>query len=430
MRPGETGLTLRAVLDTLNAHLREVLGVTRTQSTGLQAAYFGVGYFLFSPVAGEVLRRRGYKFTIIMGLVLYSTGAILFWPVARESMKPDANKQGIFGGFVVLTALTACGLASLEVSANSYITFMPPQGVSVLRLQLSQGFNGIGSFAGPLIASKYFFSDEHSNDLGNVQWVYLAVSAVGFALAFVFLLVRLPEVHEKDLVADPSVPRKPLWKETRMMSAVVAQFMYVGAQVMLASFFLFLTDYAGIDRALGSQLLSYSLIMFTVGRFISVGLMLIWPGTVVLFGYTVIALVFSILTAALDGMTGVVMLMLVMFFESCIYPCIFALGTAGLGQNSRRGGSMIVMGVVGGAVFPPAQGAIADRWNTRVSYYLVVPCFVYIAGWAVYIWHLDGRKWSSLGRDADTDSVSSASTAVDSPGDTPINEKEAFKAEV
>lgn len=418
------------MLDTLNAHLRSVLGVTKTQSTGLQAAYFGVGYFLFSPVAGWVLKRRGYKVTIIMGLVLYSTGAILFWPVARESMKPDANKQGIFGGFVVLTALTACGLASLEVSANSYITVMPPQGVSALRLQLSQGFNGIGSFAGPLIASKYFFSDGHDDDLSNVQWVYLAVSAVGFILAFVFLLYPLPEVHEKDLVADPSEPPKPLWKETRAISAAVAQFMYVGAQVMLASFFLFLTKDAGIDDARGAQLLSYSLIMFTVGRFLSVGLMVIFPGPVVLFGYTMISLLFSILTAALPGMKGVVMLMLVMFFESCIYPCIFAMGTAGLGQNTRRGGSLIVQGVVGGAVFPPAQGAISDRWNTRVSYYLVVPCFVYIAVWAVYIWHVDGRKWTLLPNRDDASSVSSASTAVETGLETPVNEKETVKVEV
>lgn len=402
------------MLDTLNAHLREVLGVTRTESTGLQAAYFGVGYFLFSPFAGEVLRRKGYKVTIIMGLILYSTGAILFWPVARESMKADANKNGIFGGFVVLTALTACGLSSLEVSANSYITVMPPQGVSVLRLQLSQGFNGIGSFAGPLIASKYFFSDEHSKDLGNVQWVYLAVSAVGFALAVVFFLVPLPEVHEKDLTIDPSEPPKPLWKETRAISAAIAQFAYVGAQVMLASFFLFLAADAGIDHELGSQLLSYALIMFTVGRFISVALIIVFPGPLVLFGYTLIALLFSILTASLPGKTGVVMLMLVFFFESCIYPCIFAMGTAGLGRNTRRGGSMIVMGVVGGAVFPPAQGAIADRWNTRVSFYLCVPCFVYICLWALYIWHLDGRKWTSLSKDdEDVKSVSSASTAVD-----------------
>lgn len=418
------------MLDTLNAHLRSVLGVTKTQSTGLQAAYFGVGYFLFSPVAGWVLKRRGYKVTIIMGLVLYSTGAILFWPVARESMKPDANKQGIFGGFVVLTALTACGLASLEVSANSYITVMPPQGVSALRLQLSQGFNGIGSFAGPLIASKYFFSDGHDDDLSNVQWVYLAVSAVGFILAFVFLLYPLPEVHEKDLVADQSEPPKPLWKETRAISAAVAQFMYVGAQVMLASFFLFLTKDAGIDDARGAQLLSYSLIMFTVGRFLSVGLMVIFPGPVVLFGYTMISLLFSILTAALPGMKGVVMLMLVMFFESCIYPCIFAMGTAGLGQNTRRGGSLIVQGVVGGAVFPPAQGAISDRWNTRVSYYLVVPCFVYIAVWAVYIWHVDGRKWTLLPNRDDASSVSSASTAVETGLETPVNEKETVKVEV
>lgn len=421
------------MLDTLNAHLRSVLGVTRTQSTGLQAAYFGVGYFLFSPVAGWVLKRRGYKVTIIMGLVLYSTGAILFWPVARESMKPDANKQGIFGGFVVLTALTACGLASLEVSANSYITVMPPQGVSALRLQLSQGFNGIGSFAGPLIASKYFFSDGHDDDLNNVQWVYLAVSAVGFILAFVFLIYPLPEVHEDELVFDTNEPRKPLWKETRALSAAVAQFMYVGAQVMLASFFIFLAEDAGINHARGSELLSYSLIMFTIGRFLSVALMVIWPGAVVLFGYTLLSLLFTILTASLSGMTGVAMLMIVMFFESCIYPCIFAMGTAGLGQNTRRGGSLIVMGVVGGAVFPPAQMAIADRWNTRVSYFLVVPCFVYIAGWAVYIWHIDGRKMINLGKDDDSSSVSSASTAVETGLDgleTPVNEKETIKIEV
>lgn len=157
------------LLDVLNAHFRNVLKITKTQSTGLQAAYFGIGYFAFSPVAGEVLKRRGYKFTIIMGLCLYSLGAVFFWPVAKFAA--TSNPQAIFGGFVVCTAVIACGLATLEVSANSYISVMPPHNVANFRLQFSQSFNGVASFTGPLIASKYFFSGENSTSLGTVgEW--------------------------------------------------------------------------------------------------------------------------------------------------------------------------------------------------------------------------------------------------------------------
>jgi FHS family L-fucose permease-like MFS transporter len=128
---------------------------------------------------------------------VYSTGAILFWPCAKLSTQ--GNHKAIFGGFVVCTAVmfvhplhhsvlrstlipsslnSACGLATLETSANSYITVLPqckPEGAA-FRLQFSQSFNGIASFAGPFIASKYFFSGGNSNNLTNVQWVYLAVS--------------------------------------------------------------------------------------------------------------------------------------------------------------------------------------------------------------------------------------------------------------
>lgn len=211
-----------------------VLGITKTQSTGLQAAYFGIGYFFFSPIAGEVLRRRGYKFTIIMGLCLYSLGAILFWPVAKSAMT-STNYGAVFAGFVVCTGVTACGLATLEVSANSYVSVMPPISIASLRLQFSQAFNGVASFTGPLIASKYFFSDEHSKDLSSVQWVYLAVSAMGAIVAVAFFFTKLPEVSEAELEEligheGAPVPTKPIWKEIRCLTGAVAQFMYVGAQ--------------------------------------------------------------------------------------------------------------------------------------------------------------------------------------------------------
>lgn len=347
----------------------------------MQVAYFGIGYFCYSPVAGFVLRRYGYKKTILMGLTFYSTGAILFWPVAKASIT-STNKQGVFGGFVVCTAIIACGLSSLEVAANSYISVMPPLEVASLRLQLSQSFNGVASFVGPLMASKYFFSDADSTDLSSVQWVYLAVAAMGACVAIAFVCTKLPEVSEAALQAAieldemevDTTPKKPLWKETRATTGFLAQFLYVGAQVTIGSFFLnYTNENAGISDTRGSQLLSYALLLFTVGRFVGVALLSIFTAPVLLFAYGVICSIIAILIGTLHGTAGVACIMLIMFFESIMYPTIFVLGTSGLGRNTRAASALIVMGVSGGAVFPPIQGAIADQFGTRVSFYLVVP---------------------------------------------------------
>lgn len=424
------------LLDVLNKHFQNVLGITKLQSTGLQVAYFGIGYFAFSPVAGEVLKRRGYKTTILMGLALYSLGAILFWPVAK-SATTSKNSQAVFAGFVICTGVTACGLASLEVSANSYVSVMPPLEIASLRLQLSQSFNGVASFTGPLIASKYFFSEEHSNDLSTVQWVYLAVALMGVAVALAFVVTKLPEVSEELLnqtatatvglpvLAEELQPKsKPLWKESRAISGAIAQFLYVGAQVTIGAFFLFYThEVAGIADTRGSQLLSYGLILFTVGRFVAVALLAVITPAVLLFACAIIATVLVVLITTLHGMSGVACVMTIMFFESCMYPIIFTLSTANLGLNTRRAAALVVMGVSGGAVFPPMQGAIADKWDTKVSFWIVFPCFIYIALWAVYIWNLDGRQVMVIGKkapvvhDAETAYPNASATSIDKFGD-------------
>lgn len=327
----------------------------------MQVAYFGIGYFAYSPVAGEILRRKGYKTTIISGLCLYSLGAILFWPVAKSAANTK-NPQAVFGGFVVCTAVTACGLSSLEVAANSYISVMPPLSVASFRLQFSQSFNGVASFCGPFIASKYFFSDENSKDLTNVQWVYLAVAAMGACIAVAFAFTKLPEVSEAsleevyaedNLISDPaglrpnppgSPPtRRPLWKETRALTGALAQFFYVGAQVTIGAFFLNYThENAGVPDHRGSQLLSYALILFTVGRFVGAGLLSVITAPILLIIYSAICVVIAVLIGALHGYPGVAMVMLIMFFESIMYPVIFVLATSGLGRNTRRASAMVV----------------------------------------------------------------------------------------
>ncbi|KAJ6532468.1 major facilitator superfamily transporter [Mycena capillaripes] len=412
------------LLDVLNKHFQTVLGITKLQSTGLQVAYFGIGYFAYSPVAGEVLRRYGYKTAILMGLALYSLGAILFWPCAHFATTSDPH--AIFGGFVVCTAITACGLATLEVAANSYISVMPPVQVAAFRLNFSQSFNGVASFAGPFIASKYFFSGGNSSNLTNVQYVYMAVAGMGVMVALAFGVTRLPEVSEAELQATAvaladeananSKLDRPFYKQYRAIFGFVAQFMYVGAQVTIGSFFLnYVTESAGRSTADAANILSYSLIVFTVMRFVMTAVLSFVAAPVVLFVNAVIGTVLVILVSVLSGTAGMICLTLIYATMSCQYPgtftppyqltehpltsrtVIFVLGTSGLGRHTRRAASLLVMGVAGGAVFPPIQGAIADKYSTRVSYGVSAPAFAFVAFFAAYVW-LSGDRQIMLKR--------------------------------
>lgn len=208
--------------------------------------YFLGGYLLFSPVAAEILKRKGYKFTIITGLSLYSLGAVMFWPTAHFSS--PGNEKASFGGFLACTFVIACGLATLEVSANSYAVVIGDPASASPRLQFCQSWNGVASFVGPLIASKAFFSGENANNLVNVQYVYLAVACAGLAVGVMFFFAKLPEVEEQvkqrrgSIANDATIElavgndgkiigEGPIWKQYNMIFAFWAQFFYVGAQV-------------------------------------------------------------------------------------------------------------------------------------------------------------------------------------------------------
>jgi FHS family L-fucose permease-like MFS transporter len=174
-----------------------MLDISRLESTGLQVVYFGGGYLLFSPLAAEVMKRKGYKITILMGLSLYSLGAIMFWPTAHFTS--ESNKRASFGGFCACTLVIACGLATLETAANSYAVVIGDPATASARLQFCQSWNGVASFIGPLIASKFFFTGANANSLVNVQFVYLAVACAGVAIGVLFLIAKLPEVSEEML---------------------------------------------------------------------------------------------------------------------------------------------------------------------------------------------------------------------------------------
>ncbi|WKT53456.1 MFS transporter superfamily [Fusarium oxysporum f. sp. vasinfectum] len=333
--------------------------------------------------------RRGYKLTILMGLTLYSLGAVLFWPVAK-SADSNANGRAVFGGFCACTLVIACGLATLETAANSYAVVIGAPESASARLQFCQSWNGVASFIGPLIASKFFFTGENQNNLTNVQYVYLAVACAGAAVGVLFFFAKLPEVSEAVLEDDQAghVAQGSIWKQWNMWFAFGAQFCYVGAQVTIATFFInYAHENGDITTAKGSNMLSYALITFTVGRFVATGLAVIFSSEFIMVVYSCCAIALTAyVSAAPRGVASVGILIAVFFFMAPMYPTIFAMGTRNLGHHTRRAAGILVMGVSGGAVFPPVQGAIADAKGTRISYIVPTIGFVYVLGYVAVNW--------------------------------------------
>jgi FHS family L-fucose permease-like MFS transporter len=204
----------------LNSHFQQFFGITHLQTTLLQVAYFGA-YIVYSPVAGLLIRRFGYKRGgVYHGLTLYCIGALMFWPSAHFEK---------FGGFVGAAFVIASGLATLEVTANSYVTVLGTPEQAAFRLNFSQAFNGLASFCGPLIASKYFFSGGNENSLGTVQYVYLAVACLGALVMVLFFFCNLPEITDEDMEEQQAeagiVDTRGFWRP-HMIFGFFTQLMY------------------------------------------------------------------------------------------------------------------------------------------------------------------------------------------------------------
>ncbi|KAG8775384.1 hypothetical protein FRC12_001522 [Ceratobasidium sp. 428] len=378
------------LLDVSRKHFQDILGLTKLESTLLQVAYFGLGYLCFSPVAGEVLKRKGYKVTILMGLAIFSVGTILFWPCAKFASQD--NKKAVFAGFVICTGIFASGIASLEMAASSYVTCLPganPSGAA-FRLQLGQAVCGTAVLIGPFIASKWFFTGGHADNLSSVQWLYLSMSLLGVAAAIVFAISNLPETPESELEAAvqaaaqlagiTSKTNDSFFKQHRLLFGWLCQFLYVGSQVNAYSFFInYGVEVVGWSNAKSSTFFSYSLIVFLFGRFVALVFLVFFPVELMvgLCGACCTVLVCCVIS--LRGMPGFICLMLLFFFMGPLIPGNFATATKDLGRHSRRGASLMISAVAGGAIFPPIQGAIADIYGTRISYAICIPSFVYTA---------------------------------------------------
>lgn len=389
------------LLDVLNAKFQTALNITAAKAGGLQGAYFGAYFIGPLTYSGWFVRKFGYRWTFILGLLIYAVGALMFWPSAVYES---------FAGFCCSLFIVGSGLSTLETSANPFIATCGPPRLSELRLELSQSFQAVGSVVAPLLASRVFFPADTINDLSSVQWTYVGIAAFVTLLAVVFFFSPIPEVTDADMAlqAEQSSDltgyvEKPLRKQYKLFLGVAAQFCYVGAQVGVASQFIhYSIESADLQAAAASDRYAIGQSLFAIGRFAAAGLFMFVKPRYVLALFMLGIMVFQAAAIAVYGEAGFAMLAIVLFFESCIFPTIFTLAIRGLGRHTKRGSSWIVASVCGGALFPSLTGLAADKSDYHKAMAVPLAGFAISCFFAVYCntvaaKELDGFRDSKIG---------------------------------
>ncbi len=367
--------------------------ITRLQAGLIQSAFY-MGYFVLALPAGLIMRKFGYKAGILIGLCLYGIGCFLFWPAAIVSQ---------YWFFLMALFVIASGLAFLETASSPFIVQIGSPDNAEQRLNLSQAFNPLGSISAVLIGSRFIFSgielkpaeiavmqaqhryqDYLRSETLRVIVPYLVLGTV--VLLWALLIARTPFPHtgldysQATLEKDHSAP---LWKRPHFVCAVIAQFLYVGAQVGTWSYLIsYAQAYTGMAERSAGFWLTGALLAFTVGRFFSTFLLRFIPAQHLMGTYAVINTAIVTTAVLRPGWLGLGSLIAASINISTMFPTSFAFCLKGLGTHTKAGGSFIVMAIIGGAAITPIMGRVADR--TQVSNAFLVPaiCFAILAFYA------------------------------------------------
>ena len=365
-------------------HLKKACQLSDTQSAFIDSASY-IAYFLLAVPAGLFMKKHGYKGGIILGLLLFALGTFLFYPAS-------VTRSFVF--FLAALFVIASGLAFLETAANPYITVLGDPATSTQRLNFAQSFNGLAASIAPLIGGTFILSgktlttqeqqsmspgqlnDYLNHEAAAVQIPYLIIGLVVLSVAFLLYKTHLPEIVETDnsLEIEGSI-----LKEKNLMFGVLAQFFYVGAQVCISSFFIrFSERVAGLEEKSAAFFLFIALMGFMIGRFVGTALIRFIPAPKLLAMYSIINMGLLLIAVFTHGKIPVYALMGVEFFMSIMFPTIFSLGIRGLGSKTKEGSSLIIMSIVGGAVFPVIMGRVSDLSSIQTAYLVPACCFIVV----------------------------------------------------
>ena len=365
--------------DTLLAAFKRIMSMSDTQTSLIQFAFYG-SYFCFALPAALFIRRRSFKSGIILGLLLYAAGAMLFLPAARVAS---------YGFYLVAIYVMAGGCSVLETTANPYVMSMGDPRTATRRLNIAQSFNPVGSILG-ILMSKYFILDDIS--LYSISGTYAALGLVLLGILVVMLFARMPSGKDDDRSDSVGASFRRLLSNRLYRRGVVAQFFYVGAQIGVWSFTIRLVmQETGCQEAAASSIYLISIIGHCLSRFIYTGLMR-WfsPARLLTFGGVMSALLsLTVVLSAGTGWICITSLVLISSFMSLMFPTIYGIALGGIMRgdhpgDSKIGASGLIMSILGGALLTPLQGMVSDHTNIYTSYAVPAFCFVVVTAYAVY----------------------------------------------
>ena len=365
--------------DTLLAAFKRIMSMSDTQTSLIQFAFYG-SYFCFALPAALFIRRRSFKSGIILGLLLYAAGAMLFLPAARVAS---------YGFYLVAIYVMAGGCSVLETTANPYVMSMGDPRTATRRLNIAQSFNPVGSILG-ILMSKYFILDDIS--LYSISGTYAALGLVLLGILVVMLFARMPSGKDDDRSDSVGASFRRLLSNRLYRRGVVAQFFYVGAQIGVWSFTIRLVmQETGRLEAAASSIYLISIVGHCLSRFIYTGLMR-WfsPARLLTFGGVMSALLsLTVVQSAGTGWICITSLVLISSFMSLMFPTIYGIALGGIMRgdhpgDSKIGASGLIMSILGGALLTPLQGMVSDHTNIYTSYAVPAFCFVVVTAYAVY----------------------------------------------
>jgi FHS family L-fucose permease-like MFS transporter len=372
----------------LIAQFQPLFEISRAQALLVETAFY-MGYFTIALPAALFMERTNYKRGIIVGLLLYAIGALMFIPAA---------KLMTFGFFLVALYIIASGLAFLETAANPYVTILGKPETSVQRLNFSQSFNGVALIVGPWMAGQFIFAGnegtmtsvaEKQQAADAVIFPYILIAGGVLVIALLVSLTRMPEFTAGRLRFD-----KEIFRYKHLMRATIAQFFYVGAQAGIWGITInyIIELLPGTSKEIASKnYMAIGTLLFVVGRFFGTWLMTYIKDYKLLTLYGGAATLLCLLAVFSGGELAVYAVLGTNFFMSVMFPTIFALGVKDIGHHLKLGSSFIIMAIVGGAIVPPLMGLIADTAGIQWSFLLPAGCFVMVIFFGLW-GHQTGRE--------------------------------------
>jgi FHS family L-fucose permease-like MFS transporter len=379
---------LTCLNDILVPHLKSIFDLSYARAMLVQFAFFSA-FFLFSQLWAKSVNTIGYQRTMVMGLLTMAIGAFLFLPAASTASYPL---------FLTALIILAAGINGLQVSANPYVDLLGKPETASSRLDLTQAFNSLGTTIAPkigglLILSAAPLAVEQLRQLTpqalqqyrvhQAASVKMPYAVIGFALLLLAILIgtsKLPKIESAAFRPGEKV-RDSIWKHPNVVFGAIAIFAYVGAEVSIGSFlvnYFGLPEIAGLPAITAAGFVSFYWGGAMVGRFLGAGMLRRFRAGNLLAICAIVAAMLVTFSMLQDGRTAMWSILAVGLFNSIMFPTIFSLGVAELGSLTGNGSGLLSMAIVGGAILPLIQGAIADRIGLHHAFFIPVICYLYI----------------------------------------------------